>query len=295
MKWGSLQFPTFGSELFRGAIPGLSCSIRREGGTSFRPRTHAHFCVWVLIGSVCLQPLKLESVMSIVAPRVEGCAWGLKLRRGGAGFSRREGKNLAFVFVRCIQFFCVVQCRFLCVKLCRPVCCPMSFAQCSLPSGAGLCGSGLCLQYFLCCLCDSLHRSSKKFPAPVVPSRSEPWRRRDVPRAGRRPRRRAARGSPPSARPSAARRGARRSAAPAGASPRRSPRRPKALVRLLLGIWFASQRGWGTPVPCVVRLQFGLPGGRGVVFFGQFISRFLLCAVRFDGVLRVQGVEPLGR
>ena len=75
-------------------------------------------------------------------------------------------------------------------------------------------------------------RSSKKFPAPVVPSLSEPWRRRDVPRAGRRPPRRAARGSPPSGRPSAARRGARRSAAPAGASPRRSPRRPEALVRL---------------------------------------------------------------
>ena len=127
MKRGSLQFPTFGSELFRGAIPGLSCSTRREGGTSFRPRTHAHFCVWVLIGSVCLQPLKLESVMSIVAPRVEGCAGGLKLRRGGAGFSRREGKNLAFVFVRCIQFFfvlcnvvsCVSSCVGLCVVQCR--------------------------------------------------------------------------------------------------------------------------------------------------------------------------------
>ena len=122
---------------------------------------------------------------------------------------------------------------------------------------------------FLCFFfgCFSPRHSSKKFPALVVPSRSESWRRRDVPRAGRRPRRRAARGSPPSARPSAARRGARRSAAPAGASPRRSPRRPKALVRLLLGIWFASQRGWGTPVPSVVRLQFGLPGGRGVFIF----------------------------
>ena len=57
----------------------------------------------------------------------------------------------------------------------------------------------------------------------------EPWRPRDVRRAGRRPRRRAARGSP-AARPSAVRRRAVPSAVPAGASPRRAammtPRRP---------------------------------------------------------------------
>ena len=112
MKWGSLQFPTFGSELFRGAIPGLSCSIRREGGTSFRPRTHAHFCVWVLIGSVCLQPLKLESVMSIVAPRVEGCAGGLKIEEEGVPDSRaaREKSGVCFCAVLCgaFSFFCVL-------------------------------------------------------------------------------------------------------------------------------------------------------------------------------------------
>ena len=154
MKWGSLQFPTFGSELFRGAIPGLSCSIRREGGTPFRPRTHAHSCVWVLIGSVCLQPLKLESVMSTVAPRVEGCAGAMKLRRGVPDSrAAREKIWRLFLrgFVRCIQFFlCVVQCRFQSVKLCRHVCCPTSFAQCSLSSGAGLGGQGFCLQYFFC-------------------------------------------------------------------------------------------------------------------------------------------------
>ena len=58
----------------------------------------------------------------------------------------------------------------------------------------------------------------------------EPWRRRDVPRAGRRPPRRAARGRR-SVRPSAARRGAgRRSAAPAGASPRRVATTSEAIV-----------------------------------------------------------------
>ena len=68
----------------------------------------------------------------------------------------------------------------------------------------------------LCCT-----RSSESF---------EPWRRRDVPRAGRRPRRRAARGWP-SARPSAARRGVGRSAVPAGASPRRAAMTLEASVR----------------------------------------------------------------
>ena len=58
----------------------------------------------------------------------------------------------------------------------------------------------------------------------------EPWRPRDVPRAGRPPRRRAARGRP-SVRPSAARRGAGRSAVPAGASRRRVATTPKAPVR----------------------------------------------------------------
>lgn len=170
MKWGSLQFPTFGSELFRGAIPGLSCSIRREGGTSFRPRTHAHFCVWVLIGSVCLQPLKLESVMSIVAPRVEGCAGGLKIEDEGCRILALRGKNLAFVFA----WFCAVHSLFFCVlcnaatvvKLCRPVCCPMSFAQCSLSSGAGLCGSGLCLQYFFCASVILSTAVRRSFPHP---------------------------------------------------------------------------------------------------------------------------------
>ena len=171
MKWGSLQFPTFGSELFRGAIPGLSCSIRREGGTPFRPRTHAHFCVWVLIGSVCLQPLKLESVMSTVAPRVEGCAGAMKLRRGvPASRAAREGKNLVFVFARFCAvhsvFFCVVQCRFQSVKLCRHVCCPTSFAQCSLSSCAGLGGQGLCLQYFFCASVILSTAVRRSFPHP---------------------------------------------------------------------------------------------------------------------------------
>ena len=51
---------------------------------------------------------------------------------------------------------------------------------------------------------------------------TEPWRPRDVLRAGRPPPRRVARGSRPGGRPSAARRRAARSAVPAGASPRRA-------------------------------------------------------------------------
>ena len=59
----------------------------------------------------------------------------------------------------------------------------------------------------------------------------EPWRPRDVPRAGRPPPRRVARGRRPGGRPSAARRRAARSAAPAGASPRRVVTMPKNMVQ----------------------------------------------------------------
>ena len=62
----------------------------------------------------------------------------------------------------------------------------------------------------------------------------EPWRPRDVRRAGRPPPRRAARGSRPGVRPSAVpRRAAARSAVPAGASPRRVAMTPKPVVRIL--------------------------------------------------------------
>ena len=64
----------------------------------------------------------------------------------------------------------------------------------------------------------------------VVSHSIEPWRPRDVRRAGRRPPRRVARGSP-AVRPSAVRRRAAPSAVPAAASPRRAvtmtPRRPE--------------------------------------------------------------------
>jgi hypothetical protein len=60
---------------------------------------------------------------------------------------------------------------------------------------------------------------------------TEPWRPRDVLRAGRPPPRRVARGSRPGGRPSAARRRAARSAVPAGASPRRVATMPKNMVR----------------------------------------------------------------
>ena len=63
------------------------------------------------------------------------------------------------------------------------------------------------------------------------PPSLEPWRPRDVPRAGRPPPRRVARGSRPGGRPSAARRRAARSAVPAGASPRRVATMPKNMVR----------------------------------------------------------------
>ena len=72
-------------------------------------------------------------------------------------------------------------------------------------------------------------RSLKQLPRTRSSQSFEPWRRRDVPRAGRRPRRRAARGRR-SVRPSAARRGAGRSAAPAGASPRRVATTSEAIV-----------------------------------------------------------------
>ena len=79
-------------------------------------------------------------------------------------------------------------------------------------------------------------RSLKQLPRTRSSQSFEPWRRRDVPRAGRPPRRRAARGRP-SGRPSAARRGAGRSAVRAGASPRRVATMPEASVPFAIVRW----------------------------------------------------------
>ena len=93
-------------------------------------------------------------------------------------------------------------------------------------------------------------RSLKQLPRTRSSQSSEPWRRRDVPRAGRPPRRRAARGRP-SGRPSAARRGAGRSAVRAGASPRRAATMPEAFVQFSLRCCDVSKIGGRVVCVCV--------------------------------------------
>ena len=121
----------------------------------------------------------------------------------------------------------------------------------------------------------------------------EPWRRRDVPRAGRPPRRRAARGRP-SGRPSAARRGAGPSAVPAGASPRRVATMPEVSVPFAsrsfcasIQIIIAATQGclhWCLHILFVHGCCFGV----GQSFGSKSVS-LCVCVPRASEVLRGQG------
>ena len=104
--------------------------------------------------------------------------------------------------------------------------------MCCFPSGCN--ESAIPFEWVCCVWCLPVVQFSDLSCIRSLPS-LEPWRPRDVPRAGRPPPRRVARGRRPGGRPSAARRRAARSAVPAGASPRRVAMMPKFVVRLCFG------------------------------------------------------------
>ena len=161
-------------------------------------------------------------------------------------------------------------------------------------------GSPLYFEFVPLCLPS---RSLKQLSRTRSSQSSEPWRPRDVPRAGRPPRRRAARGRP-SVRPSAARRGAGRSAVRAGASPRRAATMPEVFVQFSLRCCDVSKIGAGCVCVCVCVCEMCFLCARfvccvGLGGLGPFCEYIILnpclCVVVFRGPLKFCEVRAASR